>query len=98
VSVDALTVSVGALTAPIVASLIGLAAAVVALTRLYANSKRSIMFDAWADFAQLDGEPGKSLADLLLFHIREIQYAISAPVARSISRTRTTIFLPFSRS
>ncbi|HEV2815411.1 MAG TPA: tetratricopeptide repeat protein, partial [Solirubrobacteraceae bacterium] len=69
--------SLDALTAPAIASLIALAAAVVALVRLYVNSRRSIVFDAWVDFAKQEGEGdrGKSLADLLLFHIREIQNA-----------------------
>ena len=66
-----------ALTAPAVASLVALATAVVSLVVVYVKSRRSIVFDAWADFAKDDdrGDRGKSLADLLLFQIRDIQSA-----------------------
>lgn len=66
-----------ALTAPVAASFVALAVALVALVVLHIRSRRSIVFDAWSDFAQDDGsgDRGKSLADLMLFDIREIQNA-----------------------
>jgi len=70
VSLDALTVSG-------IAALVALTVAVIGLAVLYVRSRRSIVFDAWVDFAKDEGEGdrGKSLADLLLYDIREIQNA-----------------------
>lgn len=70
-------VTLDTLTTPGIASLVGLVAAVVAFARLYIHSRRTIIFDAWADFAPDEGasDRGKSFADLLLFQIREIQNA-----------------------
>ncbi len=69
--------SLDALTAPGIAALVALLSAVVAVVRLYVKSRRTIVFDAWADFTADDtaGDRGRSMADLLLFHIREIQNA-----------------------
>ncbi len=69
--------SLDAVTWTAVATLVALLAAIVAVVRLYRSSRRVIVFDAWADFSAGEelGDRGKSLADLLLFHIREIQNA-----------------------
>ena len=65
------------MTAATVAVALAALTAAVALIRLYASSRRAIVFDAWADFTGGEGDRGKSLADLLLFQIREIQSAHS---------------------
>lgn len=48
-----------------------------ASVRLYLSSRHAVVFDSWADHATHDDQPhrGESLADLLLFRIREIQHA-----------------------